>query len=118
MLLAAEEGRLGDAKELLRSGASVDSRDDAGMTPLMLAAMNGHLEIVEELLMAGADPEAWDCEKRTAVRWARLGGQASAARRIAEAMRASQGLRKAEREAERIGEASGGDAPRKPKKRL
>ena len=37
-------------------GASVDSADKNGNTPLHLAAQNGHQELLVTLLMHGADP--------------------------------------------------------------
>lgn len=62
-------------KELLSSGASAESKDDAGYTALMRAAACGHTECVRILLEAGAKPNAEDDKNnRIAAYWAARNG--------------------------------------------
>jgi ankyrin repeat protein len=51
-------GDAGALRDRLSAGASPNSRDARGWTPLMFAAMSGKTEIVELLLSAGADVNA------------------------------------------------------------
>jgi hypothetical protein len=55
---AAHHGHLVIAELLIRHGANVNARGDAGLTPLHEAANNGHVEIVDLLLKSGADLES------------------------------------------------------------
>jgi hypothetical protein len=57
---AAYRGHAPLCRVLLRAGAAVDARNDAGCTPLFLAAQQGHVACVEALLDAGADACAVD----------------------------------------------------------
>lgn len=50
----------------LELGASLESRDKAGSTPLMIAAAHGHYEICSLLLERGADISVRDFDGRTA----------------------------------------------------
>lgn len=52
---AAQEGRLGILKQLLKLGANVDTRDRKDRTPLSRAAGNGHQAVVKLLIESGAD---------------------------------------------------------------
>jgi uncharacterized protein len=54
MIWAAQRGDVPSMDEILRGGVNVDSRDDAGITPLMAAARGGQLDAVRKLLAAGA----------------------------------------------------------------
>lgn len=53
---AAVVGNIKAAKMLVQSGASLDSQDEIGDTPLQLAAAQGNFELVHWLLEVGADP--------------------------------------------------------------
>lgn len=55
---------------LLRSGADVNGRNDAGQTPLMVAAEHGEVECVRLLLEAGADRSLKDKRGRIALDFA------------------------------------------------
>jgi len=57
---AVAQGDVAQAAMLLDQGAVIDSRDEAGRTPLMLAVTQGRLEVVRLLLARGADPNAAD----------------------------------------------------------
>ena len=50
----ARRGFLGCAQALLRAGADIEARDNAGYTALMDAAAEGQVALVEALLLAGA----------------------------------------------------------------
>jgi hypothetical protein len=60
---AARWGHIELVRELLQAGADVNSRDNAGSTPLMLAASGGNVEAMRLLLEAGADVNAQDDRK-------------------------------------------------------
>jgi ankyrin repeat protein len=57
-MLAGYHGRAEVVKLLLKSGATVDLRNDKGQTPLGGVAFKGYAEIATLLLAAGADPVA------------------------------------------------------------
>ena len=58
LLVAIQDGALGDAEELLARGADPNmASPHDGMTPLLLASMDGHLGIVRRLLDLSADPD-------------------------------------------------------------
>ena len=58
LMLASYHGRAEVVKLLLKSGATVDLRNDKGQTPLGGVAFKGYVEIATLLLDAGADPVA------------------------------------------------------------
>jgi type II secretory pathway predicted ATPase ExeA len=60
ILNAAEGGNLTEVRGLLTWGASPDSRDSRGMTPLMVAVIHGHGEVARLLLDQRADVNARD----------------------------------------------------------
>jgi ankyrin repeat protein len=71
LLIAAHEGAVEKVQSLLKQGAKVDSRNEAGDTPLMIAALKGQsLQIVNALLAKGADVNAQNKEKDTALIYA------------------------------------------------
>ena len=49
---ACEEGQLEVVRELLKGGAAVGARNDAGRTPFYAASGSGNVELVRELLQA------------------------------------------------------------------
>lgn len=57
---AAERGEAHTLRDLLARGATVDERDEVGMTPLMAAASKGEDECLKLLIAAGADVNAKD----------------------------------------------------------
>ena len=59
---------------LLDAGASLETQDPRGFTPLHLAALHGLPSVVRQLLMAGADPEARDSLNRRAQELALMRG--------------------------------------------
>ncbi|MDP6778249.1 MAG: ankyrin repeat domain-containing protein, partial [Candidatus Latescibacteria bacterium] len=54
LLEASKSGDANRVRELLSAGAPPDTRDDAGLTPLMVASSGGRVAIVKALLDAGA----------------------------------------------------------------
>jgi uncharacterized protein len=52
---AVTRGDVEAAREMLRSGLDVDTRDRYGQTALMMAAHAGHREMVETLVDSGAN---------------------------------------------------------------
>ncbi len=53
--LAAEANNEAATEILLRHGAAINQKDDAGITPLFYAAMNNHLDLAKRLIEAGAN---------------------------------------------------------------
>jgi len=66
LLIAARKGQTVQAEKLVEQGASVESHDKSGRTPLMMAAQHGHVDTVRALLAKGARPESRDKEGWTA----------------------------------------------------
>ena len=67
-------------EELLQQGASVDTRDSDGRTPLHEAATGGHTNVIKSLLERGADPNSRDRRTRDAVELAAKAGHEPATR--------------------------------------
>lgn len=63
---AVASGDIGVVEALVRAGADLDARQQAGYTPLMGAAAQGASTIVERLLAAGARRRLADDDGRTA----------------------------------------------------
>ena len=68
---AARTGHALQVESLIRQGAPIDARDNAGRTALMLAAMNGQTTAVQKLLALGANPALVDREGLGAAQHAR-----------------------------------------------
>jgi ankyrin repeat protein len=73
-MLASYHGKTEVVKLLLKSGATVDLRNDKGQTPLGGVAFKGYAEIATLLLDAGADPLA-DQGGQTPVDYATMFGR-------------------------------------------
>src|SRR6266404_8162310 len=57
-------------KKLIDAGASVQSSDETGLTPLMVAAQQGNIEMLRTLLERQARIDFMDFEGRTALQYA------------------------------------------------
>lgn len=79
---AAGAGRLAQVEQLIAQGASVNTPDAMGKTPLMLAAINGHSTVVQRLLAAGANPALVDRDGVNALQHARRLGREAIAQMI------------------------------------
>ncbi len=79
LLYAAAEGRFHVIDILTSYGASVYTRFDGGLTPLMMAAKNGHTTTVYALLENGSNRYAVDEQGRTAAQIAEEAGQSNIA---------------------------------------
>ena len=82
---AARDGHASYLRSLLASGASPDTRDENGWTPLIHASAAGHDEIVQYLLQNGAAPNARTSNGMTAATLAAANGHASIARMLFDA---------------------------------
>ncbi|NOY61603.1 MAG: hypothetical protein GXP10_00370, partial [Gammaproteobacteria bacterium] len=67
ILQVARFGQQAALRSLLRDGADVESRDDAGNSALIVAAGAGHAAVVDMLLQAGADSNAANSDGDTAL---------------------------------------------------
>jgi hypothetical protein len=67
--------RTADVERLLENGADVDSRDEAGMTPLHSVAFLGHIKTARLLIKYGADVNAINDKGETPLHLAADGGQ-------------------------------------------
>lgn len=65
LLEAAESGDATAAALAVRAGASLESRDERGRTPLLLAVTEDHLPVARLLVYLGADPDALDGQHDT-----------------------------------------------------
>src|SRR5256885_681455 len=65
-------------RKLIDAGASVQSTDEKGRTPLMIAAQQGNLEMLRTLLERQARIDFTDFEGRTALNYAMAGGKRDA----------------------------------------
>lgn len=68
---ATRRGHAQQVESLVRQGAPIDARDNAGRTALMLAAMSGQTTAVQKLLALGANPALVDREGLNAAQHAR-----------------------------------------------
>ncbi|MEB3195988.1 MAG: ankyrin repeat domain-containing protein, partial [Candidatus Sericytochromatia bacterium] len=90
LLMAAQEGMETLAERRLGHGASIESQDALGRTPLILAARNNHLAVVRLLLRLGADAAHTDLAGHTAVSWAVLRGHVQVTHAILGHLKGSQ----------------------------
>ncbi|XP_035467273.2 kinase D-interacting substrate of 220 kDa B isoform X1 [Scophthalmus maximus] len=74
LMVAAEQGNLEIAQELIRRGANVNLDDVDCWTALISAAKEGHIEVVRELLENNANLEHRDMGGWTALMWAAYKG--------------------------------------------
>jgi ankyrin repeat protein len=65
-------------KKLIDAGASVQSSDETGLTPLMVAAQQGNIEMLRTLLERQARIDFMDFEGRTALQYAMAAGKRDA----------------------------------------
>jgi ankyrin repeat protein len=65
LLRAAEEGDATAAVLAIRAGASLETRDERGRTPLLIAVTNDRLAVARLLVYLGADPDALDGQHDT-----------------------------------------------------
>jgi hypothetical protein len=87
LLVAAADGQLAIAEQLLQAGARVDAPDAAaGWTPLHHASFRGRRDLVDLLLRSRADPSAPDARRGdTPLHVALAGGHGDVAERLADA---------------------------------
>ncbi len=60
LLAASAAGDLDAVRAAISAGASLETRDEWGRSPLLLAAAEDHVEVAAELVRLGADPDAVD----------------------------------------------------------
>ncbi|XP_041810590.1 kinase D-interacting substrate of 220 kDa B isoform X2 [Chelmon rostratus] len=84
LMVAAEQGNLEIAQELIRRGANVNLDDVDCWTALISAAKEGHIEVVRELLENNANLEHRDMGGWTAVMWAAYKGRTDVAELLLE----------------------------------
>lgn len=77
---AALTGDTRAIQQLIKSGVSVDTKDDYQYTPLHQAAANGHTPAVQLLIAHGASVNATGDLQATPLYLATLGGHVEAAR--------------------------------------
>ncbi len=82
---ATINGRLEAIKLLASAGASIDSVNASGSTPLMLAVQNNREGLVGHLLQIGADPNFKDSFGWQPIHWAALKGLNEAVQYLVEA---------------------------------
>jgi ankyrin repeat protein len=70
LIEASGDNNVLEARQLLRSGADVEAKDNDGFTPLHRATRNGHVQVSKELVEHGADIEAKDKNSYTPLQWA------------------------------------------------
>ncbi|HIJ64626.1 MAG TPA: hypothetical protein HPP77_01640, partial [Candidatus Hydrogenedentes bacterium] len=71
---AARDGHQDAVRRLLRRGADINAKDDAGRTPLHWAAANGHVGMVKFLVSRGADVNTKDNDGRCPIHLAAQNG--------------------------------------------
>lgn len=84
LIRAAARGQLDMVRELVRHGADVNARYDAGSTPLIVASWQGHTSVVRYLLEQGADIETRNLGGHDALAWAAEHGHLDIVRSLVE----------------------------------
>ena len=84
LLLAIKAGDLKKVEQILASRASVNSRGEAGVTPLILASQGGKIDIIKLLLDRNADINAQNDKGFTALMIAARAGHADAVKVLLE----------------------------------
>ena len=70
LIYTAEEGLTNVVKYIIKVGADINAKDNAGRTALYMASWKGHEQMAKILLDAGADVNAKDNIGWTALMWA------------------------------------------------
>jgi ankyrin repeat protein len=78
LITAAQKRDWEVVRKLIDAGASVQSTDERGVTPLMIAAQQGNLEMMRTLLERQARVDFMDFEGRTALHYAMAAGRRDA----------------------------------------
>ena len=78
LITAAQKQDWDVVRKLIDAGASVQSTDERGVTPLMIAAQQGNLEMMRTLLERQARIDFMDFEGRTALSYAMTAGKLDA----------------------------------------
>ena len=78
LITAAQKQDWEVVRKLIDAGASVQSTDERGVTPLMVAAQQGNLEMMRSLLERQARVDFMDFEGRTALHYAMAAGKRDA----------------------------------------
>lgn len=82
--IASKNGDMEAVKSSIASGASVNSKRQNGVTPLMHAAASGHLDCVKYLIGNGANIDAIDDHGSSALTHACINGQPECGRALLE----------------------------------
>jgi hypothetical protein len=82
LMYAAKDGHADIVRDLLKSGARRDAKDNDGDTPLMYAAIDGRVEVIRALLEAGADVNAQNNKGDTPLMAAALRGRTEVVRAL------------------------------------
>lgn len=85
LIEAAKTGNTAAAQQVLPFGASVDAKDENGVTALMWAAGNGNIGVMKLLLGKGANIGAKDKDGHTALDRAKANGRTEAANMLRKA---------------------------------
>lgn len=78
LIEAAAFGNAEAVRQLVASGANVNTPDDKGCPPIIMAARSGNVETIKVLLNSGADVNARDIYEMTPLMHASLSGNADA----------------------------------------
>jgi ankyrin repeat protein len=82
LLVAASNNDAAQVRQLLKSGANPNVRNELNTTPLLEAAFNSNDDIIKALLDAGADPNAAGADGQTPLMLVARGSNVTAAQRL------------------------------------